>query len=159
MTIRNGPSRINIAKDHQGRQVISDTDTGDILKDSYLAVKQTKGVQFKRDYFSMFQDLTVAKSGMSGKEFAVFHYCLAKMDWYNYIEISQKDIAAELGIGQKHVSTLLKKIVEKGLLERDSASLRSSKYRVNISNCFKGSALSYEHHCKQIRMHVVPRSS
>jgi len=65
-------------------------------------------------WMATFQDsmLWMAKQGLTGEQWNVFMAMGSKMDYNNYIRISQVDLAEELGIPQPHVSRAIKKLLE-----------------------------------------------
>ena len=67
---------------------------------------------------------------------------LKHMDFYNRVEISQKDLALELGMTQQNVSKASMQLVECGFIER--MANRRGWYRLNPKFCWKGSAKTLE---------------
>jgi hypothetical protein len=61
---------------------------------------------------------------------------MAHMDWENRVEISQKDLALELGVAQTHLAKASRTLMECGFIER--MANRRGWYRVSPRLCWKG---------------------
>jgi DNA-binding MarR family transcriptional regulator len=62
---------------------------------------------------------------------------LGHMDFYNRVEISQKDLALELGMDQSGLAKASRELMECGFIER--MANRRGWYRVSPRLCWKGS--------------------
>ena len=76
--------------------------------------------------------------GMTGEAFRVFHMMAANLDWENYIKITQKDIAQELGMKKQSVYRAVKILVDKGIIIKGPKSGMSNTYRLNEFYGWKG---------------------
>jgi hypothetical protein len=61
---------------------------------------------------------------------------LAHMDWENRVDVSQKELAIELGIAQTHLAKASRALLECGFIER--MANRRGWYRVSPRLCWKG---------------------
>lgn len=105
--------------------------------------RQRKGIEqiYGRRFFTMSQDplVMLAKDkDLRGRPRAVLDYLLAYLDFENFVQVPQTEIAAELDIGRSHVSEAIKLLEEKGILLRGPKVGRSSSWRLNPLYGFKG---------------------
>lgn len=75
---------------------------------------------------------------LRGRPMAVLTYLLAVLDFENFVQVPQSEIAAELDIGRSHVSEAISLIESKGILLRGPKVGRSSSWRLNPHYGFKG---------------------
>ena len=81
----------------------------------------------------------VAKEKLTGEQYSVFLYLLGKVDFENYLTISQKELSDELNMKQPNVSKAIKKLCElKIIIEGPRAGLNKT-YRLNPYVAHKGS--------------------
>ena len=61
---------------------------------------------------------------------------MGHMDWENRVDVSQKDLAIELGISQSDLSRASRTLMECGFIQRMAS--RRGWYRVSPRLCWKG---------------------
>lgn len=91
----------------------------------------------------IFQEiLKKAVKELKGDELKVFNYMLGIMDFENWINISQKDMAMEIGMHKVNVSKAIKGLREKGYIEVIKKG-RENYYRINPEMAWKGNERSH----------------
>jgi biotin operon repressor len=111
------------------------------LKDTKKRRRAIK--EFYGEKVMIFQEiLKKAVKELKGDELKVFNYMLGVMDFENWINISQKDIAKEIGIHKVNVSKAIKGLKEKGYIEIIKKG-RENYYRINPEVAWKGDEKSH----------------
>jgi len=78
-----------------------------------------------------------ASKELTEGELRVFNYMLGVMDFENWINIPQKQIAKEIGIHPKTISRIVKSLSEKGYIEIYKKG-RENYYRIRPEVAWKG---------------------
>lgn len=79
----------------------------------------------------------LAKSNLTGTELKVLLFIFARLDYDNFVQITQKNIADLLNIKRPHVSTAISKLVKMKILEKEKVGT-SNFYRLNAEIAWKG---------------------
>jgi len=127
------------------RRVVSmDAETGEILEGVPVWVGRKTAFTglYGRQWFIMAQEdalLALAKD----KELTlapknVLLYLLSQLDFENFIQVQQVDIANALEMDKAKVSKAIKLLLEKGVLIRGPKLARSSSFRLNPNFGYKG---------------------
>lgn len=124
-----------------------DLDTGELMEGAVVGMffpKRQNG--FGKGWVAMSQNAMVelAKSDLGQQEWRVLAIVLGKLDFENYLLLSQADIGKELGMQAPHVSAAIKHLVGLGVLVRGPKAGRSSTFRLNPSYGWKGSASNHK---------------
>ena len=82
--------------------------------------------------------LRLAKEGLNGQDFEVLMVYFAKLDFNNYIQVSQQEIADYLEIPKQNVNRSTKKLVEKKILLEGPKVGRSKTYILSTFYGWKG---------------------
>jgi DNA-binding transcriptional ArsR family regulator len=127
-----------------------DKDTGEILasvdpeelvkKLEWKAKKKRRAIvnEFCGGKVMIFQDiLKKAVKELTEGELRVLNYMLGVMDFENWINIPQKEMAKEVGIHPKTISRIMKRLVEKGYIEIYKKG-RENFYRIRPEVAWKG---------------------
>ena len=77
-------------------------------------------------------------SEITGESFRILIYMLSKLDYENYIKVTQKDIVKALNIRKQNVSRAVKLLVSKGIIIQGPRSGKSFTYRLNEFYGWKG---------------------
>jgi predicted transcriptional regulator len=114
-----------------------DVTTGELVPAITLVRRSWKGER----YFMGFQEMFIGLA--SDKELTlepknVFLYLLGKLDFDNYIFVSQTQIANDLGMQRSHVSRAISLLASKGILLEGPKVNRSRTFRLNHSYGWKG---------------------
>jgi len=101
--------------------------------------KRSKAVnEFYGGKVMIFQEiLKKAVKELTNDEYKVFGYMLSVMDFENWINIPQKEIAEEIGIHKVNVSKAIKGLREKGYIEVYKKG-RENYYRIRPEVAWKG---------------------
>ncbi len=75
---------------------------------------------------------------LTGKALKVFLYLLAKLDFENFIQIQQVQIANDLKLHKQDVSKYISLLERKGVIIRGPKLARSSSFRLNPEFGYKG---------------------
>ena len=84
---------------------------------------------------------TLSKSGLKGREHDVLLQFLSRVDWDNLSQVTQHEIADELGMHRPAVARAVKSLVEKGILKESRPAERGSvtkQYFINLKLCTYG---------------------
>ena len=92
------------------------------------------------DWMATFQDsmMWLAKQNMTGEQLRVLLAMGSKMDYNNYIRISQTDLAEELGIKRPNVARSIKKLLELDIIAEGPRAGLCKTYILNPSIGIKG---------------------
>jgi hypothetical protein len=88
----------------------------------------------RRDMFSML----ATDDELTGKSLKVLLYLLARLDFENFIQVPQVEIASELKLHKQDVSKYVALLERKGILTRGPKLARSSSFRLNPNFGYKG---------------------
>jgi DNA-binding MarR family transcriptional regulator len=86
---------------------------------------------------------------MTGETCRVLFYLLGKMDFENYVRVTQGDAAAALGLQKTNVSRAVKTLCDKGILLKGPKAGRSATYRLNSAYGWKGKVKNFESERRQ----------
>jgi len=132
----------------QGRFGQIDLDTGEILEHGMMAVLMPKRRNgFREGWVAMAQEpmklLAMHRKELGGDGYAVLMLLLSILDFENLIQVSQADVAGELGMHRQHVQRAIKRLIAIGaLLEGPRIGVHRS-YRLNPNFGWKGSAAGH----------------
>lgn len=121
-----------------GKKEMVDTETGELV---YIAI-QAKSKHITGGFVMAMQEgfAQIARMGLTGEQLSVFMHMFSKMDFENYLIISQKDIAKDLNLKQPNVSRAVKKLVEKGIIHEGPKAGTNKTYRLDPQFGYKGRA-------------------
>ena len=80
----------------------------------------------------------IAKQDLSGEALKVFLTLVGKLDFDNYIALSQTELSKEMGIAQPHISRAIRKLVELGILTEGPRAGLNKMYMLNPYVGIKG---------------------
>lgn len=120
------------------KKVVVDTDTGEVM----YAVVEVRKKYFTGGFFMGIQEgfLHISKLDLTGEQHKILLFIFAKLDFENWLRLSQTDIAAELGMQKQHVNRAMKVLVEKGIIHKGPKVGNQLTYRLDPSFGFKGRA-------------------
>lgn len=118
-----------------------DRQTGEILEGMPVWVGAKPISIYGHRWFQMSQDplLQIAKDKeLAGRPMRVLVYLLARLDFENYIQVPQAEIAEELELHRTSVSSVISLLEKKGILIRGPKVGRSFAFRLNPAYGWKG---------------------
>lgn len=80
----------------------------------------------------------LAKQDLTGEQMRVLMFVMGKLDFENWLRLSQAEIAKELGMKRPHVSRAINKLVEKGIIHKGPKVGTSWTYRLDPNFGWKG---------------------
>ena len=119
-----------------------DKETGEILDQSHgTFVFIPSRIKIKEGWLMTFQDalaILAADKDLWGRPRAVLDYMMSRLNFENYIALEQKEIVDKIGIHKSDVSSAIKMLVEKGILEKGPRLGKSWSYKLNPFYGWKG---------------------
>jgi DNA-binding transcriptional ArsR family regulator len=96
----------------------------------------------KGGFFMAIQDgfVWLASLKLEGRTKDVLFYVMGRLEFENYINLSQKDIAEALGMQKQNVSSAMKELEEHGIIHKGSKVGQSWTYRLDPNLGYKGRA-------------------
>jgi hypothetical protein len=80
----------------------------------------------------------VLDEDLVGRPWQVFTYLLTKLDFDNYIQLSQQEVCEALGLRKENVSRYIKLLCDKGILIRGPKVGHANSYRLDPNFGYKG---------------------
>ncbi|WP_280627321.1 hypothetical protein [Arsenophonus nasoniae] len=121
-----------------------DTDTGEEVG-SFVAIIRPKQKSAFERHFTMNQDaLKILAKNLTGEQFKVLMMLLADLEYENYIQVSQIDIANTLEMQKTHVSRGIKALLDIGVILEGPKIGRSKTYRLNPQFGWKGTVTNHK---------------
>nr|CRY96899.1 hypothetical protein [uncultured prokaryote] len=119
-----------------------DPKTGEVQEGSMVWVPKPSKSQFGTDWFKMAQT-TLKVINQHRKELGlegivVFNSLMARLDFQNFIQVSQAEIAEELDMKPSNVSRAVKRLIEHGFVKVGPKVGRSSTYQLHPELVWKG---------------------
>ena len=128
--------------DNKIKQVNSDT--GEVLDGVLVWMPKKRISPFER-HFTMNQDaLKILANKLNYEQFRVLMMLLADLDYENYIQITQQDIASSLDMQKSNVSRAVKGLIELQIVLEGPKVGRSKTYRLNEQFGWKGSVSNHK---------------
>lgn len=122
-----------------------DLDTGELIEGVPVWVGGKPKI---RDGWLMtFQDslAELAKDpDLKGEHWRVYSYLVSQLDFDNFIQISQKEIADTLNMNKSNVSQAIKLLSDKKIIFRGPKIARSSSFRLNEHYGWKGKVKNFK---------------
>ena len=131
------------------QRVIENIDavTGEVLQGTMMFVPEKKKSAFGKDWFAMAQDalsfLASNRKVLGEEGFAVFCAVASRLDFENFIQISQVQLARELGMSAPNFSRAMKRLAALEIIVKGTKVGVSQTYRMNPSVGWKGSARNH----------------
>lgn len=123
-----------------------DAHTGEVQDGyvAYISPKRKNG--FQKGWIAMSQEnalLEIAKSGFSGETLKVLLMMLAKVEYENFIVVSQTDMATELGMDRSQFNRALKILTENNIILRGPSVGRQGSLKLNPRYGWKGTGKNH----------------
>lgn len=102
--------------------------------------------KIKEGWFMAIQEgfLHLAQLDLTGEQLRVLLYIMGKLDFENYICLTQKSVSEALNLHKSNVSKAFKVLVEKGIIHEGPKVGRTKTYRLDPSFGYKGRYKNYE---------------
>ena len=84
----------------------------------------------------------LSKQNLTGMDLKILLMIMGKLDFQNYLRISQKELAAEMGIDKGNISRAIKKFCNMNILFTGPMAGRHNTYRLNPNIGHKGKGYS-----------------
>ncbi len=123
-----------------------DQDTGEILKGVivYCGVKQNP---YSTGWIMNSQDaleLLASDQDLSKESLRVLMFLMARLDFENWIQVTQKEISEKLGIKKSNISKAISLLEQKEIILRGAKLGRSNTFRLNPYFGWKGKVKNLE---------------
>lgn len=134
---KGGRYKLVETKDTSGRRYIMVTDENGNIKGYFPLKKKSLG----KEWIAVYQDMisTIAKWNLPNEQYRVFLALLGKVDFENYLTVSQKELAQELDMKQPHISRAIKALCERNVIIEGPRAGLNKTYRFNPYIAHKGS--------------------
>ena len=139
-----------------------DRDTGEVMPDGvamFIPAKRVNG--FKDGWLAMSQNalFQLAQSKLSGNDYKILFYLLSKLDFENYIHVSQAQMSKDLSILPPHITRSINSLIDTGAVIKGPKIGRGNTYILNPNFGWKGSARNHraalEERMKKLNMSVI----
>lgn len=136
------------------RQV--DVATGEVLDDGVLVYVPHKP-RLKGGWFMAMQKglELLAKQGLSQREFRVLLLLMSRLDFENFIHVSQAFVGKNLQMDRAHVSRAVRRLVELGILIQGPRVGRSGTYRLAPEFGWKGRLRNLDDYRRRGNLEVI----
>lgn len=124
-----------------------DMDTGEIVRGCMVFVPERPRITER--WFMAFQDAfeEIARDeDLKGETFRVLMYMFSKLDFENFIQLTQKDIADSLRMRKQNVSRAISLLSAKKVVLEGPKVGRSRCYRLNANYGWKGKVKTLRQH-------------
>lgn len=109
-----------------------------------LPGRRRETTPFAKLYLSQTKELVKDKE-IRPDTLRVYFYCLANVRYENVIDISQKEVASDLGMHKSNVSKCFKQLIEKKIFFLDRKIGQTKTYRLNVFYAYRGNVKGREH--------------
>ena len=127
-----------------------DPETGEVLQGCMVWIPQRP--KLTERWFMAFQDtfIEIAKDQeMTGETMKVLFYLFGKLDFENFIQQTQIEIAEGLGMQKQNVSRAMKLLTSKQIVLEGPKIGKSKCYRLNPNYGWKGKVKTLQEHRKE----------
>ena len=119
-------------------------DQGEVIGGFVAVIRPKQKSAFQR-HFTMNQDaLRILAKELTGEQFKVLMLMLADLDYENFIQIAQADIAETLGMQKTNVSRAVRALLDVGVIFEGPKVGRSKTYRLNEQFGWKGTVTNHK---------------
>jgi hypothetical protein len=120
-----------------------DKATGEIVNGTPMVVPPKRRNGFGVDWMAMAQDgaMEIAKDPLlKGQDLRVLFALISKLDFENWLRVSQSELAKELAMHQPHIARSMATLADRGILLKGPKVGSFNTYRLNPAFGWKGSA-------------------
>lgn len=117
--------------------------TGEVVGGFVAVIRPKQKSSFQR-HFTMNQDaLMILAQTLKGEELRVLMVLLSDLDYENYIQVQQTDIAQKLDMQKQNVNRAIKRLIEIEVINEGPKVGRSKTYNLNASFGWKGTVTNH----------------
>jgi hypothetical protein len=121
-----------------------DESTGEVIGGFVAVIRPKQKSTFTR-HFTMNQEaLKIIATELSHEQTRVLMMLLVELDYENYMQVAQIEIAESLKMHKQHVSRAIKNLIQIGVLLDGPKIGRSKSYRLNPQFGWKGSVTNHK---------------
>lgn len=116
-----------------------DPSTGEIQR-QYVITPLKPKTMLKGGFFLAIQDgfEYISKLDLTGEQYKILTYIMSKLDFENYICLTQKSVGEALKLNKSNVSKAFKKLVAEGIIHEGPKIAQAKTYRLDPNFGFKG---------------------
>lgn len=124
----------------------TDLETGEVVQ--MVALKPTRAPHpFRKDGFVQMSQaamLELAQNPVSGEAMRVLMALCAVLDFENFIQLSQTDLAKLINMQQPHVNRAMAELLERGIIIKGMKVGRTYTYRLSPTFGFKSKGSNFQ---------------
>ena len=121
-----------------------DLETGEDLGGFVAVIRPKQKSSFQRHFTMNQAALKIIATELNHEQTKVLMMLLADLDYENYIQVAQIDIAEALRMQKTHVSRAIKNLIEFGIIIEGPKIGRSKTYRLNPQFGWKGTVSNHK---------------
>ncbi|EHH6526039.1 helix-turn-helix domain-containing protein [Salmonella enterica] len=121
-----------------------DLETGVELGGFVAVIRPKQKSSFERHFTMNQAALKIIATELNHEQTKVLMMLLADLDYENYIQVAQIDIAESLGMKKSNVSKAVKNLIEFGIILEGPKIGRSKTYRLNPQFGWKGTVSNHK---------------
>ena len=125
-----------------------DPDTGEVEDGALVWIPRKNKSLFGRGWFQMAQKslktVNAHRKELGLEGIVVFNALMARLDWENFIQVSQTEIASELDMKSSNVSRAMSKLRNLGFIRQGPKVGRSHTYQLHPDVGWKGKPRAHQ---------------
>lgn len=121
-----------------------DLETGEDLGGFVAVIRPKQKSSFERHFTMNQAALKIIATELTHEQTKVLMMLLAELDYENYIQVAQIDIAEALKMQKTHVSRAVKGLIDLGVILEGPKIGRSKTYRLNPQFGWKGTVSNHK---------------
>ncbi|MGQ6200714.1 winged helix DNA-binding protein [Serratia sp. IR-2025] len=121
-----------------------DLETGEDLGGFVAVIRPKQKSAFERHFTMNQAALELLAKTLTGEQFKVLMMLLASLDYENFIQVAQADIAEKLEMQKTNVSRSIKGLINLGVIIEGPKIGRSKTYRLNPQFGWKGTVSNHK---------------
>lgn len=121
-----------------------DLETGEDLGGFVAVIRPKQKSAFERHFTMNQAALELLAKTLTGEQFKVLMMLLASLDYENFIQVAQADIAEKLEMQKTNVSRSIKGLIDLGVIIEGPKIGRSKSYRLNPQFGWKGTISNHK---------------
>lgn len=121
-----------------------DLETGEDLGGFVAVIRPKQKSAFERHFTMNQAALELLAKTLTGEQFKVLMMLLASLDYENFIQVAQADIAEKLEMQKTNVSRSIKGLINLGVIIEGQKIGRSKSYRLNPQFGWKGTVSNHK---------------